>query len=270
MEPSSQRLYGENLRRIKNHMNSMEEIKDFLKDKKLSTQLSYLSSILYDKKRKNQVEKEIREYYEKLKKKHNEEYIYRRPTEVEEKNHISYQQIIDMREKYRKMKDKNEKIYFHFLILSLYTYLPPIRGSEYINAQYIFQDVDYETKLEEDGMNLIDMKNKKIVIGHYKTKKQYGIRIIDIPEELYDVLQEYFHYKPCKYMFRKKISNSSFTKRLNEIFHKNVSTSMLRKLYISEYVKDMTIEQRKKLSKIMGHSIATQELVYRRFGQKHD
>jgi len=63
------------------------------------------------------------------------------------------------------------------------------------------------------------------------------------------------------------LTQQAFTGLLNRIFapHK-VSSSMLRKIYISSFLNsNPSVKQRKELAKIMGHQIGLQEFVYSRF-----
>ena len=59
------------------------------------------------------------------------------------------------------------------------------------------------------------------------------------------------------------MDSSMFTSFIHSIFDKNISTDMLRKIYISHRVKEgITMEERKRIADIMGHSVLTQEFMY--------
>jgi hypothetical protein len=55
-------------------------------------------------------------------------------------------------------------------------------------------------------------------------------------------------------------------KSLHRCLKKNVSSSMLRKCFISDKIDEgITAEERKKTAKIMGHSVGTQQSIYSKF-----
>ena len=58
------------------------------------------------------------------------------------------------------------------------------------------------------------------------------------------------------------MNNSSFTKFLNNLFGKSISSSRLRNIFSSYYNdSNLSIEERRKNANIMGHQIQTQQKV---------
>jgi len=60
---------------------------------------------------------------------------------------------------------------------------------------------------------------------------------------------------------------NGLTKYINKIFktkypNKNVSSSLLRAIYISENTSGINMKDRKELANKMGHSVPTQEQIY--------
>ena len=55
-----------------------------------------------------------------------------------------------------------------------------------------------------------------------------------------------------------RLSSPQITRILNKVFGKNVSTSMLRHIYLTDVYKDVpALEKMQKLAKSMGHSLET-------------
>ena len=106
-------------------------------------------------------------------------------------------------------------------------------------------------------------------LNQYKTDKKYDKFEIDLNKKIYEILNNYINFKIrnkldiSDYLFttfnNKNIDNSQLAKRLNKIIGKNISVSMIRKIYLSDIYGD-DLNQIKKLSntsKNMGNSINT-------------
>jgi integrase len=118
----------------------------------------------------------------------------------------------------------------------------------------------------DDSCNYID-KNE-FVFRDYKTSKFYGEQREKLPKELMKILRKWLKYNnKSDYLLYDKNSNkltpSKLTKRLNNIFGKNVSTSALRHIILSNKYGEL-IQLKENLNKDlqkMGSSIA-QENIY--------
>jgi hypothetical protein len=196
-------------------------------------------------------------------------------TNKEIDNLLSIADVEKLREDTRKLIEKSPSLalYHRFLVLSIYSYLPPLRQGELLSCQIkeFNKGDDLKTKITEDLKNFICLTNKKLVITDCKTKKNFSIRIIDVPDQLATIVKDFSDRFQSKFLIplasnvSRPMSSSGFSHYLNSIFGKKVSVDMLRKVYISEKCPKMTDEERNKLSYIMGHSVVTQELVYKKF-----
>ena len=167
-----------------------------------------------------------------------------------------------------------------YLLLTLYTSMPPLRGEEWCSLR-----ISVAREIPETG-NYLDMNSWTLILRDYKTSKQYGERKIRLPEEIISVLKNYIDAHITltpndgnfPYLFpgqngERGLSSQAFNDcwcRLTSPHR--VSTSMLRKIYISEmmrYVRKTRTETEAahisdSLAWIMGHSVATQEFTYNR------
>lgn len=161
--------------------------------------------------------------------------------------------------------------YQKYLVLNLYHLIPPVRndfiGCEVYESPVLFPD---------NMKNYIYTNIKKFVLNRYKTKKTYGKMEIDLPGELVDIVmdwmttrQKIFPKITTKELLLNKnlqpMSQVNLTQFLNRIFQRKVSTTILRKSYISEkYPVTQTTNEMERDARAMQHSIGVQQTVYRK------
>lgn len=276
-----------------------EQILDYIKSlAKVSVQKNILSAVVAFSRAEEMPDKYIKEYeaeFKILADQNEALQQYKPPSDEELENFIPFGDVIKIRDNYaetmpnykideleaqNKLQEatKHQKtVYQKYLILSLYTYVPPLRGEDWFNAVIIpVENAElYPTLLKAMNKHIVDVTNNKLVVGTYKTSDKYGTRIIDLPQELVNIINRSFkinngnpnlliNYNDSK---NRPMNEQAFNKFMNKIFQpKNISSSMLRKMYISEKLKEIkTPEERKKLALVMGHSLASQEFTYSRF-----
>jgi hypothetical protein len=127
--------------------------------------------------------------------------------------------------------------------------------------QYVkLKDVNQETD------NYIDLKKGAFVLNRYKTAKLYGREEIPYGKPFGVLLKKVLALIPDQtYLLEHKgkpFNSSTITSRLNSIFGKKVSTSMLRHIYITDKYKDMpALKELTANAQAMGHSVV-QSLQY--------
>jgi hypothetical protein len=191
------------------------------------------------------------------------------------------------------------------LCLWLYTEIPPLRGSEYANTQilgdgetlpndntqlnYISGDklyiYDHKT-FHAYGPKIINLspKLKSLIV---KTRKmfsalmsQYKLRITSTdyfaddekrPVKPFTQESDASTARVTPWLLPKSLTLAMNQNDLHVVLTscfapKNISTQMLRKIFIAHFLSENpTADERKRVAKIMGHSIEMQELVYTRF-----
>lgn len=137
-----------------------------------------------------------------------------------------------------------------FVILSLFTLIPPRRAMDFVECKI--------NNIDTNKDNFI--KGNSLVFNTYKTSSQKGQQTIKIPKELKSLLTKYIKLisdKSDYLLFNNKIQQLSipnFTLRLNKIFGKKVSVNMLRHIYLSEKHADNLKEMKEDFAK-MGSSL---------------
>lgn len=271
-------------------INNPKSVEDYLKNQTITTRkiisialVMLLKSIQKcqlngDKECKTKITKDIIDTYGKIARQYRiEDYKHRfqRPlTQQEKEGNIGWEAIIKKREKLNKMvhspefkksNSMDDKIFYflQYLLLSLYTYIPPQRGQVYYSALI-------DPPSNKRNTNYIDTANKEIVIKEHKTKKSFGTRTIALPQPLLKVIKEWQRINPC-YDYHlicnnnnEKMSAQSYTTFLNKIFDKPISTDQLRKLYVTNIIKtrELTKDEIKDLAKSLGHSVTTLKHYY--------
>ena len=191
--------------------------------------------------------------------------IYKAPTKEELENRIEFDYVIKMREEYKKKLTNTFTVNdLYYLLCSLYTYIPPLRSEDYYSAVIKTDTTDIEKE------NYYDLEKKQLVLNQYKTVKTYGQRIVNIPEVLAEIIENFHEKSKSHYLICTstglKLMSQSFNGTFKRCLKKEVSSSMLRKCYISDKIDEgMTAEERQKDAKVMGHSLTVQQLAYSKF-----
>ena len=164
---------------------------------------------------------------------------------------------------------KNYNKLLEYVVLALYTYNEP-RRNEYVNMLVVKK---YNPSMNSDN-NYLSYDDKKLIFNKYKTSKKAGQEIFDIHDNLFNVINQYFKFHPL-IKGKKLSSKTSFeflvnydgsnlplqnglTRILNKIFDKNLSSSLLRHIYLS-YKYGPIVKDMEKTAKAMSHSVSTQK-----------
>jgi hypothetical protein len=111
---------------------------------------------------------------------------------------------------------------------------------------------------DEEKDNYVDVKNKQFVFNAYKTAKIYGQSKIEIPKPLQVILNKWFKINPTDFVLfdakEKPLTSPQITHRLNSIFNKNISTSMLRHIYLTHKFGNVNLKDLSDTASAMGTS----------------
>jgi hypothetical protein len=257
------------------HLNQFAKVKKYLETLTPATRKNVMTAIMVLLKAsdtKKATLNKYQKYFEGLVADFENNYDNQTKSEKENKNWITQEQLnkkikeleseISKFDMSKLTKSQEDTIQKH-LVLILYTEIPPMRND------YAQMKVYHDKEVE--GENYINLKKKVIVLNNYKTSKTYGKKEIDIPSKVVKVVCRWVDITGNEYLLinirdRNPMTNNGLTKYLNKIFKpKKVSTTLLRKLYLSE--KYPVIHNRKDMKKdayVMGHSLETQQGIYRK------
>jgi hypothetical protein len=217
------------------------------------------------------VPKQYKDYFKHICNKERIASLYAKKTETEKKSMVPFSHLIKTRElwKTKAMSTRKRADYLKYLVLSLYTMIPPLRGEEFYNTTVIDSQGNNLEKLSETlGYNFYDTHSNTLVISKYKTVRTYGLRLIKFTDELDNIVNTWMTtFNNTQLLIPDQNDNmmkqQSFTDMLFRIFRPlKISTSMIRKIYISEIAVHLSPDERKKISHIMAHSLIMQEFIY--------
>ena len=274
--PSTLKLYETKLRLLNdnkpiknvNYLYDINNIKSKIEDFKPNTRRSYIISIVSILKcltipDKKPIKKLIKLFndYSKIMDEYNTN--LKDQTTITEGTQILTPEEIENVYKEVKEKALNKKSSKQqqqdYLILSLYTLTPPRRNKDYIYMKVI---KNYRDELSYE-YNYYD--GSKFYFNNYKTNKKYKQQIVDVPNELQTIINNYIKDQ--------KINDNDFlltnnnnedltthtnimTNILNRIFKSKVGSSMLRRSFLTNKYGDNN-EQLKADAANMGTSTQT-------------
>lgn len=133
-------------------------------------------------------------------------------------------------------------------------------------------------KEQDENVNYLVMKKAGVSLhlNNYKTKKEYGAKVIVLPKEVSKEIIKYspviLKMSPHDWFIGKDgedapISRPSYTKMLNSIFNKDgvkVSSTQIRRAVVSDLykVEENEFQKKQQLANVMQHSVATAGHVY--------
>jgi hypothetical protein len=148
------------------------------------------------------------------------------------------------------------------LLLAMYTMIPPVRADYYATHIVLAGEVP-----ETDNYIVLKSGEAELVLRKYKTSRKHGdICHPVLPKPLYDLIIQSLEMYPRKYLFEnndKPFTPNGFCKwssaALEKLFGVELTLTMIRHIYISaQDLAKMTVEERKKLGQMMGHTIGIQ------------
>jgi len=207
----------------------------------------------------------------------NKKYETKEKSQKEIDNWDNWNNIVSIfNNKYNEIKDiLNKPVLLNYemfnkvqtvVILSLYIYIPP-RRSEYINIKLKNYDINNDNYI---------IQNNKIVLNKFKTSDTNDTHIINLKlnKTLNKILNEYiklrdFNNFKSDFLFVSEkdtiMDHSQLAKRLNKLFNKKISISMLRKIYLNDVINKDNVKFIEKVIKIaddMGTSVNAVNLAY--------
>ena len=286
-------------------LKNKQHILDFLQGKSASTKRNYLNAILiFLKINESKTNKKLIRELETMRDTEQDKYINSnedgRISDVQKENLVEWPEILKVVDSVTKLvRDKNllkkksedfkkpEYILLQtYILLNLYTKLPPLRndysGMKVLSKQQ-FKDLKISER-EKGNWLVTDLKTyMKFYINNFKTQGVYDEIIIDtkdIPKELRLILNKFIVQFNLKndYLFKifnteKKTTRQQITMLLTNIFKKilkkNISTTLIRKSYVSYKYNDI-MKQQEKDAKTMGHSVSIANKIYNKDIKKDD
>ena len=296
IKDNSVKMYVSNLEKLKKLFNA--DNYDFLKDeKKVLDKLSnlsdntirnYLNAILIylmainDKGKLDDEVKIYTELRDDLNKKYEDNQASGNISEKQKENFVDIEEIYKMIEtmgkeikdkKIKKKEDltsKDKSLLMIYIIFNIYVRLPmrnDIAGMEAISKRQYNKLSESEKK--EKNYLVVEKGKMIMILNKYKTSKKYEENKIDVPKDLEKLLRLYIRINGMGVLFTTSTGNPLSRNALSQLLiktskkymDKSISTTMLRKIYLSSKYADVKDEMAKD-AKVMGHSVDTQQKIY--------
>lgn len=264
-------------------LTNVDAVKQALEDKALTTKRNYLTAIIValktDEKKYKKVLEKYSKYLDDLSKEYREFVVSQKKSEKQSKNWMTLGQVKQVRselnkrinrEGIRKMEEPNKKqlaLLQRHLILSLYTYIPPIRN-DYAGMRVVSKKQLERMPTEEREDNnwlILDKANMYFIFNDYKTRKTYGEKKIDIPKNLKRIIKKWLQFNKSGYLLIQQngrpLGANGITRELNSIFKKydkKIGSSMLRHIFLSSEFEPL-MKKQKQLADAMMHSTNLQQ-----------
>jgi len=276
---SSIKLYIDNLRKLNdnkkienfNFLKKSEDIIKKLEKYKPTTKRTFFIAITSILKHHENQKNLYEIYYKIMMQLNNDLKNNNTKSETQSENWITQDEIkkiLDENKVEYKKKKINEEEWnklLHYFILCLYTIQEPRRNLDY---QMNFIKTEYNNELPQKT-NYTILNNLCFVFGNYKTQKTYQNQVIPINNKLMPVFKQYIKYHPlindiekknvpllCNYKGEPFLKINDITLILNKIFKKNIGSSMLRNINLTNKFKPL-VEQLNKITSEMGTSANT-------------
>jgi hypothetical protein len=228
------------------------------------TRKSYISAILavfrHNKGLKEQEEDAYKVWYAAFSDIHNaieERYKRNEPTQKQKDVYVPFQDIVKARDELDKGSDER-------LLLSMYTYMPPLRCD--FNKVRIYR----ATLPQDHEPNYIHMHGDetKLVLHEFKTQGKVNRYEKVLPEALVSELRDSLQHHPRTWLFLDKNGNpfsaKTYTQWANRILakvlKKKMTVSMIRHSFINSLdFNKLTVAEKEAIAKDMAHTIGTQD-----------
>lgn len=244
--------------------NDDDRILNHLKDKTPKTRKTILSALFILTKNEKYNElmlqdcKATNEYYKEQKKSKTEEQNWMTVDEIKNIYDDLFNKVNSI---FSKQTISDDDTIINFILLGLLgggvSGLPPRRSLDYADMKiknYTTTDNYY--------------KAGKMYFNTYKTAKFYGEQTLDIKKdapELNKIIMKWIKINPTDYLLygstKQKLTSPQITKRLNNILGRNISTSLLRHIYLTKKFGGIDIKEMEETATEMGNS-SSQVMLY--------
>lgn len=292
---STIKMYSSNLLKLQKLLESdsfsflkkPDNVKEKIGELHYTTQRNYYNAIIVylmavSEKKDDPLIEEYIELRDTLNKKYEDEQATGIISDKQKDNFVDISEVNNMindmateikNRKIKKKEDltpKDKALLQSYILFNIYTRLPmrnDLAGMEAINKR-AYNKLSEEDKKEKNYL-VINKNSMFMVLNNYKTSAKYKELDIDIPKDLEKLLRLYIRINGMGVLFKsstgKPLSRNALSqvllKETKKRMGKSISTTMLRKIYLSSKYGKVK-EEMEKDAKVMGHSKEMAQNVY--------
>jgi len=286
---STLKTYQSGIRSIGKHLNvevdspqiivdNIDAIINHLNDKKLNVRKTKMSALIVfldedtPSEQTSDVINRLRTIVAKDKLENEENEIKQSMTERQKKNYISWEEVLKI---YESLKTEAEPLFklntltvsnfrklMNYVLLSCYVLIPPRRSLDYT----AFKLRNYDTG-KDNYMLPKSKKNKSVfVFNQYKNAGRMGTQEILIPNTLKTIIQKWTLKNPYDHLLTtadgKPVTQTKINAMLNDIFQKNISSTLLRHIWVTNKYGHVDLEELHEDANKLGQSNPERLLKY--------
>ena len=284
-------------------LNDISKINSTLDHLHYTTKRNYYNAIIValssDDKDDNKLLKEYQDVRDKLNQQYEDEMATGVISDKQKEAFVDKSEILKVIDEIKdeilikKIKRKSElskkdyQLFMIYLLISIYSKYPfrnDVSGMSVISKRQ-YNKLSLEDKTANNYV-VVEKNKMSFVLNEYKTSKKYHEKIIPIDKELEKIFRLYFRLTNIKSRMDngedtilfvsstgKPLSRNGISQLLLKTFKarlgKSISTTMLRKIYLSDKYADVKNDMEKD-AHILGHSVETQQKVYVKEKQEED
>ena len=278
LKPNTIKMYGFNLNKLKKLFNEdnlsflskFEEVQDKIKDLHYTTQRNFYNAIIVYLRAGDKNEKLI-EKYDTIRNTHNE--TYKTDNESGKISSKQSDNFVEIEELYKMLNEMDQDIKLHKLKKK-----ETLTAKEMTLLQvYTIYNILLKIPLRNDlaGMEAISRTKYNSLSNEDKETDNYMVvdknkqKDISVPKELEKIIRMYLKKNGMGVLFKsstgKPLTRNALSQLLlktsQKYLKKNISTTIIRKIVLSDLFAD-TKKQQEKMAEITGHSVATMNNVY--------
>lgn len=203
-------------------------------------------------------------YYKEVYEEVRDKYRSGMPSDKQKEAYVPWEEVLAKREELAKDQFGSK----HHLLLSMYTYIPPLR-QDFLNIKLV-PKMPFGAKAAKGNFIVLKKSESTIVLNDFKTAKAYKHFEKKLPDELHAIIHKSLSLQPRDYLFvdsegnpyQKDDSYYKFVSRaLHEIFKRPTTVNTLRHSFIIfERKQDRTPGEEEDTARDMLHSVAEKNL----------
>lgn len=270
---------------IKNRVEIVEQLGEVQSPMVRKSKVSVIITILDDKHDDHSEElDEALKYYRKVMTqdaaKVNDKELTQELSEKQKENLISQEEVMKVYNqvkaealpltKKQSLTRKQFETLQSYVLLSMYVLIPPRRSMDY--AMFKIRNFDERADSVDNYMINFNRNKKKglstFVFNTYKNSKRLGRQLVEnIPKQLEKIIDMWKSYNKSDYLLINNqgnaVSQSRIASWLNDMFGgRNISTSMLRHIYLTDKYKDVDLQDLTDTAHAMGQTDIRRTLKY--------
>lgn len=298
IKDSTIKMYESNLNKLKSMFDSddfkflkdFDKVMDKLETRHFTTIRNYLNSVIIylmainSDKKQDTLLKKYQDKRDELNQQYEDEQTSGKISEKQSKNFVPLKDVVDMINKMgddlkgfkkKELTAKDKMLLQIYIIFQIHVRLPMRNDLSEMEAitKRAYNKLSLENKKAKNYL-VVEKGKMFMVLNKFKTSSKYEELRFDVPKDLERLLRSYLKINGMGVLFKSSTGKALSRNQLSQLLikyskryiGKSISTTILRKIILSDKFGELKKEQ-EKMASITGHSVATMNSVYVKEGQ---